>query len=105
LSSSKETTDEQPSGVRALVCVQLKTFQTVGRGLRMAFILTASVSGRLRLGCLRRGARLALLPLLRRRPLPSLLLLLWRRPLSAHLLRRPLRLRPLRLRLWPRLLL
>src|SRR5947209_718483 len=66
----------------------------------MAFILAASVSGRLRLGCLRRGPRLALLPLLRRRPLPVLLLLLWRRPLSAHLLRRPLR-----LRLWPRLLL
>ena len=80
--------------------VQLKTFQTVGRGLGMAFILTASVSGRLRLGCLRRGPRLALLPLLRRRPLPVLLLLLWRRALTAHLLRRPLR-----LRLWPRLLL
>ena len=65
----------------------------------MAFVLAASVSRRLRLGGLRRGAGLVLLPLLRR-PLTVLLLLLWRRRLTAHLLRRPLR-----LRLWPRLLL
>src|SRR2546423_8983055 len=100
LTTTKRMAKEGRGGSARVAAEPVTTFQTAGRGLRMAFSLAASVSRRLRLGGLRRGPRLALLSLLLRRPLSMLLLLLWRRPLTAHLLRRPLR-----LRLWSRLLL